>query len=211
MRKIILSLFFMFFLSCQRNTNPISPNNNELLFPETIGSTWNYSFVDTTFYIFYNDSLNVERDTINIEIVSNKITPNGKKEIIWRLESKNCIDSLFLTYSADTLFFETNSNNKYFTDMLSLILPLRESEKWKYFTYDYEVSTIDSLGLSFGSIKNVYVVRQFLKRIGNSGGENIFYIKNGIGIVKFIYGFWSTMNFTNHKKVWQLLNYSFSQ
>lgn len=208
MDKLIIFLFFV--LSCQRNTNPISPDESELLFPETIGTTWSYSFVDTTFYIYYHDSINVETDTINIEIVSNKILTNGKKEIIWRLESKNSVDSLVLTYSSDTLFIEPN-NSKYFTRSLVLLLPLNAGKKWKDFVIDYEVSTIDSLNLPSGNIKNIYVVQQLLKRECNSGGKNIFYIKKGIGIVKHIYGFWTTLGNTNDRKIWQLLNYSVPQ
>ncbi len=209
MNKIILALSFLVILSCQRNTNPLTSDNVELLFPTTIGTTWTYSFVDTTFYIFYPDSFNVETDTIHVEIVNNKLKSNGKKEIIWLLESKNVRDSLFLTFSSDTLFFYTNS--KYFTKELVLFFPLKEGKKWKYFAYDYEVSTIDRLNLPFGELKDLLVVEQLLKRIGNSSGENIIYIKPGIGIVKFVYHLSTTMGDTNHRKEWQLLDYSESK
>ena len=120
------------------------------------------------------------------------------------------IHSLLLTYSSDTLFIKPN-NSKYFTSPLVLLLPLNAGKKWKDFVVDYEVSTIDSLNLSSGNIKNIYVVQQLLKREGNSGGKNIFYIKKGVGIVKYIYRFWTTFSDTNDRKIWQLLNYSVPQ
>lgn len=209
MIRIIFTLLFFVILSCQKDTNPLSTDDTELLFPTKIGTTWTYSFVDTTFYIFYPDSFNVETDTIQLKIVKNKLENNDKKEIVWCIESKCLRDSLFLTYALDTLFFYTNS--KYFTRELVLFFPLREGKKWKYFTYDYKVSTIDNLRLPFGELTHLFIVRQFLKREGNSSGENILYIKPGIGIVKFVSRLWTTMGDTNHHKVWQLLNFSESK
>ncbi len=211
MFKVFFALFILFIFSCQRNNNPISSDNTEIFFPTTIGSSWNYSFVDTTFFIFYPDSFIVKTDTIHLEIVSNHLQSNSKREIIGLLGSGNSIDSLFLNYSSDTLFFYTKNSSKYFTSELVLIFPLKEGKKWKYRPFDYEVSTIDSLKLPFGSLKDVFVVKQLLKRVGNSGGENIYYIKPGIGIVKFVYRLWTTMRDTNYRKIWQLINYSESK
>ena len=218
MRKLILILFsLLFVISCKKSTNLISPENVEPLFPEEVGDTWTYSYVDTIFYDFLqdtlhfpNDSIDVESDTITVKVAENKILTNGKKEIVWQVESKTSVDSIYLIYSSDTLFVEPD-NGQYFPDLLVLFLPLNSGAEWEYLPYDYEVEKIDSLNLPFGSIKNLFAVKQILTHIGNSGGENIFYIKNGIGIVKLIYNFWDTMIKKREHKIWHLLNFSFSQ
>ncbi len=218
MRKLFLIIFpLLFVISCQKNNNPISPENVEQVFPEGVGDTWTYSYVDTIFYDFLsdtlhfpNDSIDVERDTITVKVVLKKVIDQQKKEIVWQVESKTSVDTIYLTHSSDTLFFEPD-NGRYFPDLLVLFLPLKSGAEWEYLPYDYKVKKIDSLNLPFEIIKNLFAVKQILTHIGNSGGENIFYIKNGIGIVKLTYNFWDTMINKREHKIWQLLNFSFSQ
>ena len=206
MRKIFLIILgALALLSCQKQSNPLSVETEVPAFVKNIGAIYQYAVTDTTLFIFHADSLQISNDTATVAIIGYTVLPDGRKAFIWQRTFKGETDSILVTVSRDSVFFE--SRNGYFASDLALVFPLQNGKSWKYSFFDFSVAALKRLRVPAGTFKNVFAVKQVVKRIGNTFGYNEYFIDPQVGILKFLSRISSTMGETNHRIKWELINY----
>ncbi len=123
MRYINLILIFSaFFIGCSKDSNQIQNQNENTnaieYFPNTVGDYWKYKYVD---------SLNNTSSYVDVNIVDNKILPNGQTAKIWLFAFPDHIDTNYVYQISDTVRFL----NVYFDIINTYVIPLIKNNKWK--------------------------------------------------------------------------------
>ena len=202
----LLSFIFCLFLifSCEKDKNPTSAGNGRIEFPMDIGSSWIYSIIDEA-YNSYTGSTEITYDTVDVKIINSTILPNGNKAFIWQYKFRDSSDSIFVSQSFDTLYFYYDK--KYLNIKFGLVFPLKQNKEWQLSTSDYKVFLKDTLNSPVGLFTEVFQIKEYSVRVGNTAGYNEYFIVPQIGIVKYKYEIFTTVSEINHKSVWQLLFY----
>ena len=84
---------------------------------------------------------------------------------------------------------------------------MKQNKEWQLSTSDYKVFLKDTLNSPVGLFTEVFQIKEYSVRVGNTAGYNEYFIVPQIGIVKYKYGIFTTVSEINHKSVWQLLFY----
>ena len=204
--KLLYLLFCLFFIfSCQKDKNPISAENGEIEFPMNIGSNWKYSVTDTIIHT-HPVSMEILYDKVDVKIIDSKVLSNGNKAMIWQYNYRNTIDSIFVSQSFDTLYFY--NDDKYLNIQFGIIFPLELNKKWQLSTSDYKVFIKDTLYTSIGLFTDVFQLKEYSVRVGNTTGYNEYFIVPQIGIVRYKYGIFTTLSEINHNSEWKILSYN---
>jgi len=189
-------------LSCEKDKNPISSSSEV---PMEIGSRWRYSIIDTA-YDIYTHNFEVLYDTVDVKIIDTTVLPNGNIAKIWQYQFRDRIDSVFVAQSVDTLYFYWDTT--YLFIKFAILFPLEVNKEWQISFFDYKVFLTDTLFSPAGLFTDVFQIKEYPARIGNSFGTNEYSIVPDIGIVRYKYGISVTITQINHKSKWQLLSYN---
>ncbi len=208
-RKVFAFTLIMILLlritSCQKITEPIEQVKGASQFPMSVGSTWEYSIVDTVVYT-YTGQTEVFYDTVKVSIVGITNLPDGNEATVWQYQYRDTVDTLFANLAGDTLFFYQKKG-----DLLLLksrfILPLQVDKQWQLSVFDYRVERADTVQVPAGVFINVFDVLE-RPRVGNVVGLNHYFIAPQVGIVKYHSGTFSTFSEVNHKIEWKLFSYT---
>ena len=208
MKFIFLFLIGALILSsCQSSENPISSILITEEFPMTIGTTWEYDVIDTTYYYFFTDSITVNNGILQVSIVGSTVLKNQVHALVWQYKFKNNLDSLYVLKSGDTTLFYSDRNNS--EPNLSLIFPLKVNKKWqlsdcrKYMVIDKEI-----LNLPLGMFKNTFNIRENNSCEGEASLENEYYIVPNIGIIKYQLAYQNIHYSIKRIREWNLKSYS---
>lgn len=140
MLRIIL-LFGLFILSiglmygCDNDVIVDLDDNQNAPFPNTIGTWWRYSFIDSV------DG--VTNDTVTVTVAGHKELPSGALAKVWLIESDEGVDSMFVEEAGDTV----RLYRKHFSDPAAFIFPLLVGDEWSSGLYVRDTSWVTDSSL----------------------------------------------------------------
>ncbi len=210
---MILSLAFILgvgVLSCKRTTEPEQTpvHFSKFQFPASVGSWWKYAIIDTLLYT-YTGKIEISYGEVKVTILDSTTLPNGKSAKIWQYKYTDHIDTLYSSFSGDTLIFY-NLYKQHLSEKFAFLLPLEAGKEWDISCCEYKAFLSEIVQVPAGTFENVINVREH-ERQGNALGWNNYFIAPYVGLIKYRYHTFVTLFEKNHKIEWKLLSYNLTE
>jgi hypothetical protein len=208
MRKKLVIIFLISmaaFFSCKKENN--SPDNIISEFPNEIGNHWRY--------LYTWNSVNVQRDTIDVDITGTRILPSGQLAKVWAYKFKYnnypmANDTSYVVVDSQLVKVYLHSYGSIYYEKKRYKLPLTVGNLWTIPTNYKDTTWVlgnYAVTVPSGTFANTYELRQERKPIVNSWTNNGMWLSPQVGLVKF-YQEEYNLGGVRGNGLWELINYS---
>jgi hypothetical protein len=208
MRKqaiFIILISLVAITSCRNENNPAA--NTVLEFPNEIGDHWRY--------LYTWNSVNVQRDTIDVDIIGTLTLPSGQLAKVWAYKFKYnnypmFNDTSYVVVDSQLVKVYLHYYGSTYYEKKRYKLPLTVGNIWTI-PQNYKDTTWvlgnNAVTVPAGTFANTYQLRQERKYIVNSWTNNDMWLSPQVGLVKF-YQEEYNLGGVRGNGLWELISYS---
>jgi hypothetical protein len=202
---VITLIFTAAISSCKKENNPTENIISE--FPNEIGNHWRYLYTWNT--------ANVQRDTIDVDIVGTRLMPSGQTAKVWAYKVQSntypvLSDTNYVVIDSQLVKIYLKSYGSTYYEKKRYKLPLTVGNLWTIPTNYKDTTWVlgnYAVTVPGGLFKNTYQLRQERKPFINSWTNNDMWISPQVGLVKFYQAEYNLGGVFGNG-LWELINYN---
>ena len=202
--KLSATLIFSALIMCACYENPVrpEPRMGSELFPNNIGSWWQYEVFD---------SLTITTSTALVTVLDSTVIQHGDSFTVWSVVFSDRSAPSFTRIANDTI---TVTLSSFGSRKEQFVLPLTIGSKWNgvlELNDSSEVISVGEVATRAGTFSNVVEIsRKWVDGFEGNGARNMTFIAPNVGIVRqveIVYVNPGSGPFTAVHTLWELLAY----